>query len=286
MRLQDYDTRNQFKAKVIATERITPVESPDEVRDLIIEVESGDFSVEVGQNIGVLSPGRMEFGQRWHFRLYSVADLPAKTSQGSTRLHICVRRCSYIDEFSGEEYRGVASNYLCDLRVDDTLTLTGPYGLAFEPPEESDASLILIGAGTGIAPFRAFIKHLYRKTPPFKGRVRLFHGGRTGLDLLYMNDKRNDFAQYYDEDTFEAISALSNRPHWSNAIDWGSVMESRGKELWGMLSDSQTYVYLAGLEVIRDELDVVFAKIAGSAEKWMRRKAEMEAGERWIELLY
>ena len=53
-----------------------------------------------------------------------------------------------------------------------------------------------------------------------------------------------------------------------------------------MLLDSKTYVYVAGLMQIRDELDAEFAKIAGSAEKWTRRKAELEAGNRWIELLY
>ena len=41
--------------------------------------------------------------------------------------------------------------------------MSGPYGLAFEVPEEMDANLILIGTGTGIAPFRAFVKHIYQE---------------------------------------------------------------------------------------------------------------------------
>ena len=45
-------------------------------------------------------------------------------------------------------------------------------------------------------------------------------------------------------------------------------------------------VYLAGLEEIRDQLDGVFARMAGSEEKWALRKAELEAGKRWVELLY
>ncbi len=286
MRLQEYDINNRYNARVVSTERITREESPEEVRELILEVADGSYNVKVGQNIGVLAPGQKEFGQESHFRLYSVADLPEKTDQGQLQIRICVRRCNYIDEFSGEEYKGVASNYLCDLRADDTLTLTGPYGHAFQPPAEPEASLILIGAGTGIAPFRAFIKHLYQNIPDYKGRVRLFHGGRTGLELLYMNDRRNDFARYYDEETFEAIAALSSRPHWSDMIDWGHAMESRGKELWEMLSDAKTHVYVAGLEIIRDELDAVFARIAGSAERWKQLKTEMEADQRWIELLY
>ncbi len=115
MQLQDYDTKTRYKAKVLGSEKITSAESKEEVRDISIEVESQDFEVQVGQNIGVLAPGQAEIGQEHHFRLYSVADLPQLTTDGHQRLSICVRRCSYIDEFSGEEYPGVASNYLCDL---------------------------------------------------------------------------------------------------------------------------------------------------------------------------
>lgn len=73
---------------------------------------------------------------------------------------------------------------------------------------------------------------------------------------------------------------------WSPRIDWGEALESRGAELWEMLGGADTYVYVAGLESIRDELDAVFGKIAGSKDKWARRKAELEAGRRWIELVY
>ena len=286
MRLQDYDITTQFLATVADTHRITPSDSTAEVREIVLDINRADVDIRVGQNVGLLVPGHEEFGQDHHLRLYSIADVPEKIPPNRIRIHICVRRCNYIDDYSGEEFRGLASNYLCDRRVGDSVTLTGPYGPAFEPPDEPNATLILIGAGTGIAPFRAFVKQLYNDEPCFGGRVWLFHGGRTGLDLLYMNDVRNDFARYYDMDTFEAIAALSNRPHWSDAIDWSSVFETRSDEIWTMLLDSKTYVYVAGLMQIRDELDAEFAKIAGSAEKWARRKAELEAGNRWIELLY
>lgn len=286
MRLQDYDTTSQFSATVESIERITPTESREEVREIALNVANSEFAIRTDQCIGVLAPAPQEFGQEYHFRLYNLADLPERTSDGGVVLHICVRRCNYIDEFSGEEYRGVASNYLCDLCAGDSLTVTGPYDGPFELPEEPDANLILIGAGTGIAPFRAFVKSIYKRWPEYQGDICLFHGGRTGLDLLYMNEERNDFAQYYDKETFEAIAALSQRPHWSDSIDWESAIESRAEELWNRLSDPKTSVFVAGLEPIRDELDAVFARIAGTAGKWHRRKAELEAGRRWVELLY
>ena len=284
MRLQEYDTATQIEASVASSERLTPADSREEVRDIILHLATAQFDARPGQSIGVLAPG--QFGQEHHLRLYTVADLPERISDDAVSVRICVRRCNFVDEYSGEEYRGIASNFLCDLRPGDTLTITGPYEAPFELPDEPDATLILIGAGTGIAPFRAFVKHIYRDRPEFTGRLWLFHGGRTGLDLVYMNEKRNDFALYMENETFEAITALSRRPHWTDKIDWQGAIESRGEELWKILSDSKTYVYVAGLEPIRDELDRVFAQLAGSQEKWSRRKAELVAGGRWTELLY
>jgi ferredoxin--NADP+ reductase len=234
----------------------------------------------------VLSPGTKEFGQEYHFRLYSVADLPERGGSGLPRIKIAVRRVSYVDQYSGEEYPGVSSNYLCDLTAGDTVTMAGPYGLAFEVPEEMDANLILIGTGTGIAPFRAFVKHLHENVPQWKGTITLFHGARSGLELLYMNDERDDFSQYYDSDTFEAFKALSPRPKWTGNIDWEGALAQRGEKLWSLLGQPNTYVYVAGLEKMRGELDNAFSEIAGSEQKWARRRAELTAGGRWVELLY
>ncbi len=284
--LEDYDTGAAYRATVLANDRITPAESDEDVRELLLEVEREDFPYGVGQSVGLLAPGDPEFGKAYHFRLYSVADLPEKGPDGKPRIKICVRRCNYIDEFTGERHPGVASNYLCDRAVGDVVSLTGPFGLAFEVPEDLDANLVLIGSGTGIAPFRAFVKHLYRNVADWKGRVWLLYGAKSGLELLYMNDQRNDFAQYYDESTFEAFKALSPRPGWSDPIAWDLAIEERAEELWEMLGEPKTYVYVAGLEKTRDELDKVFARIAGTADRWRRRKAELAAGRRWVELLY
>lgn len=284
MRLNEYDTTNRYKASVVSSDLITPPRASEEVREIVLDVD-GAAGLEAGQSIGVLAPGDEAFGKKEHLRLYSVADIPVPTN-GRQRIKIAVKRVSYIDDYSGEKYDGVASNYLCDLDVGEEVTVTGPYGSPFPQPEENDANLILIGMGTGIAPFRAFIKNLYATRPNFSGAIRLFYGAKSGLDHIYMNDERDDFTQYYDRQTFEAVKALSPRPHWGDPIDWGQAIEQRGEEIWSMLLDHKTYVYLAGLEVIRDQLDQVFTSIAESPEKWHRRKAELEAGHRWVELLY
>jgi len=285
-RLDDYETQPRHRATVLSSERITPQESNEEVRELLLEVDRVDCPYDVAQNIGVLAPGDPTLGQEHHFRLYSVADLPNRSNAGKSQIKICVKRVDYLDKYSGERYAGRASNYLCDLVAGDQLWTTGPYGQAFDVPKRKDSNLILIGSGTGIAPFRSFIKHLYNDVKDWKGRVWLFYGATSGLEMLYQNEKNNDLAQYYDEATFQAFKALSPRPHWAEPIAWDMAIAERGDELWQLLEAGNTYVYVAGLEKMRDELDAVFGRLAGSEQKWEQLKAALAADMRWVELLY
>lgn len=284
MNLDDYDKTERFTATVLSTARITSDDADAEIREIVLEVERDDFGYSPGQSIGILIPGPHEFGHDFHFRLYSVAD--TATADGNPCITIAVRRCEYIDEYSGERFEGIASNYICDRKPGDTLEITGPYGYAFEVPEDNDANLILIGAGTGIAPFRAFVKHIYKDLGGWQGKVRLFYGAQTGLELAYMNDERDDFTQYYDEETFEAFKAVSPRPNWADPIAWDYCLEERSAEILEMLDEPNTYVYVAGLSNVREDLDKVFSDMTGSPERWERRRAELVAGGRWTELLY
>lgn len=284
MRIDDYDLERRYTATVKETTRITPEESEDEIRNIVLDVGDRDFKFDVGQNIGVIVPGPHEFGHGDHFRLYTIANAPE--NGGPPTVEICVKRCFYIDEVSGEKYKGIASNYLCDRKPGDQISVTGPYGLPFDVPDDTDADILMIGLGTGIAPFRAFVKHIYHKLGGWNGKVRLFYGAKSGLELLYMNDRQNDFVNYYDEETFKAFAAVSPRPHMDDPIPLDAALARHAKEVWGMVLKPDTHVYVAGLEKMLEPLDKAFSKMAGSAEKWERRKAELVAGRRWKELLY
>jgi len=286
MRLEDYPTEPRYTATVLSSELITEQGAEVEVRELVMEVGEHDFNFEIGQSVGVLAPGPAEFGGSIHHRLYTVADIPKPEGEGNPEITLVVRRCSYIDDYSGEEYIGVNSHFLCDRRKGDTVTITGPFGMPFSVPEDKTANLMLIGLGTGIAPFRALIKHIYKNVGEWQGKVKLLYGAQSGLELLYMNDKRDDFSNYYDEDTFEAFKALGPRPSWADPIGWDYAIEDRADEIWKLLSEDNTYVYIAGQKRIRDALDRLFGNISGSKEGWAKRKVELVEQGRWVELLY
>ncbi len=283
-RLSDFNTENTYQATVIKSVRLTPADT-EEIRELVLEVDRPGFEFQVDQSFGVLVEASGEFGNKYHHRLYSVADLPTKAN-GKQLITMLVKRCSYVDEFSGEMHKGVASNYLCDRKEGDKISITGPHQLPFVVPDDKTANLILIGMGTGIAPFRAFVKHVYKNVKDWKGKIRLFYGARSGLELLYLNDKDGDLTNYYDEDTFKAFHALSPRPHWSDPIALDAAIEERAAEIIEMLSMANTYIYVAGYEQVMDMLNKAFSNILGSKEKWEIRKAELVAGKKWAEIIY
>jgi ferredoxin--NADP+ reductase len=285
MRLSDYDTTNRMSASVVSSTRITPEDSKTELRHIDLAVDSLDFTYEIGQSVGVLVPGPHEFGQKEYLRLYSIAG-SGTGDDIKPVISLLVKRCFYIDDFNGERYDGKASNYLCDLKEGDEVTLAGPYGLAFKVPEEKDANLLMIGLGTGIAPFRAFIKHIYNELGGWEGDVRLYHGAMRGIELAYMNDQNADLEYYMDQETFKAIQALSPRAHFDVPVDLEGAIAQNSDEVWTQLQDPKTYIYVAGLKQIRDLLDDALVKVVGSPEAYERQKRKMIDEGRWAELIY
>merc|ERR1711904_470898 len=58
-------------------------------------------------------------------------------------------------------YRGVCSNYICDLKEGDEVTITGPVGTEMLLPQDPSANIIMLATGTGIAPMRSYLRLLF-----------------------------------------------------------------------------------------------------------------------------
>lgn len=285
MKVTEYDISNPYTAQLVTNERITP-EDTDEVRHLVLSIPDATFNFVEGQSIGVLAPPSGEFGNEYHLRLYSIASSRTGEAGNLAEISICVRRCFYVDEVSGERHPGVASNYLCDLKPGDEIRICGPYGRQFQAPKDASCNILMIGVGTGIAPFRAFMKHIYEERKEWKGKVRLFYGARTGMDLLYMNDLKNDLTLYYDQETFKAFEALSTKPHFDDPPDLERRLMDNALEVWGLMQDPKTYVYVSGLSALERSLDRIMIALAGSEDEWTKLKKQLIAERRWSTLFY
>lgn len=115
-------------------------------------------------------------------RLYSISSSP-KAHPGE--VHLTVGAVRY--ESHGRERKGVASTFLAD-RVGDAefvrVFVQPSHG--FKPPGNGDLRMIMVGPGTGIAPFRAFLEE------------RLATGAK-GKNWLFFGDQKKDTDFLYDE---------------------------------------------------------------------------------------
>lgn len=271
------------EATVARSARLTPADTA-EVRQIVLQVDEPAASFPEGQSIGVSIPGPHPFGNRDHHRFYTLAAV--RDNDAGAELEILVRRCFYVDEVSGEEYPGIASNYLCDARAGDTIKLTGPHRSPFVIPADKTSNLLLLGAGTGIAPYRAFLRRIYEQEGGWQGQVRLYYGARTGMDMLYMNDLNNDLANYYDQATFKAIQAVG-KGHFGDeneALKHG--VTANAEAIWRLIQAPGTHVYLAGMDKVVEAFTAGMASVAGSPAAWQAARQKLVDEGRWAELTY
>ena len=97
--------------------------------------------------------------------------LPVKTWTASPH------RTSMLHD--GKPVRGVASNFMCDLKVGDKVDVIGPSGASFLMPNHPKSHIVMICTGTGSAPMRAMTASA--RGAPALGNV-LSRGGHLGLE--------------------------------------------------------------------------------------------------------
>ncbi|MEO6003267.1 MAG: sulfite reductase subunit alpha [Opitutus sp.] len=117
-------------------------------------------------------------------RLYSISSSPAAHAG---QVHLTVGAVRY--EKNGRGRKGVCSTFLAD-RTQAGATRVGVYihsNKAFRPPASGDTPMIMVGPGTGIAPFRGFLHE--RRAAGAKGRNWLLFGDqRAATDFLYRDE--------------------------------------------------------------------------------------------------
>lgn len=113
-------------------------------------------------------------------RLYSISSSQLAVGE---EVHITVSRVRYSK--NGRERSGACSTYLADqIEPDSLVPVFIEKNPAFKLPENEETPVILVGAGTGVAPYRAFLQH--REANNQKGKTWLFFGERRfSSDFLY-----------------------------------------------------------------------------------------------------
>ena len=168
-------------------------------------------------------------------RLYSIASSP-KAHPGEVHLTVAVVKY----HTHGREKMGIASGYLAhgqDLNKDEIPVYIQPTKHFHMPPP--DAPMIMVGPGTGIAPFRAFLEE--REIDGAKGKNWLFFGDqKRASDFLYE-------AQFTDLQRKGILTKLDTAFSRDQAekIYVQNRMQENGAELWKWLQEG-AYFYVCG----------------------------------------
>jgi len=247
-------------ATVVGNVRVTEVGRQYDTHHIVLDFGTMPFPVLEGQSIGVIPPGTDASGRPHHPRQYSVASARNGERPGYNNLSLTVKRV--LEDHQGRPVHGVASNYLCDLRLGDSVQVTGPFGASFLMPNHPRSNIVMICTGTGSAPMRAMTewRRRLRKSGKFEGgKLLLFFGARTQQDLPYFGP-----LQTLPKDFIDINFAFSRTPGQPKRYVQDAMRE-RAADLAPMLLDPDTYFYVCGLKAMEEGVVLALQDIARHA---------------------
>ena len=177
-------------------------------------------------------------------RLYSIASSPTRYPD---EVHLIIAIVRY--NTNERERVGVCSTYIADrIPLNESCVSVFMTSSQFGLPDDDNTDLIMVGPGTGIAPFRAFLQErILRKAP---GRSWIFYGDQhKATDYAY----GEEFEQYLADGSLDRLSLAWSRDQAHKIYVQDKMLES-GKELWDWIDKGANF-YVCG-DVTRMAADV------------------------------
>ena len=249
-------------ATVAGNLRLTADDASADIRHIVLDFGGTAFPVLEGQSIGILPPGVGANGKPHHVRLYSIASPRDGERPGYNNLSLTIKRVT--QDHTGAPVTGVGSNYLCDLKKGDKVTVVGPYGASFLMPNQPGSSLLMICTGTGSAPMRAMTERRRRRLSLNEGgELMLFFGARAPEELPYFGPLMKLPKTFIDINL--AFSRVPGQP--KQYVQ--DLIRARADKVITLLRDDACYVYLCGLKDMESGVIEAFRDICRAhGEDW------------------
>ena len=244
-------------ATVTGNFRVTEIGRDYDTHHIVLDFGAMPFPVLEGQSIGVVPPGVDASGKPHHPRQYSIASPRNGERPGYNNVSLTIKRV--LEDHQGRPVRGVASNHLCDLKVGDTVDVTGPFGSSFLMPNHPRSNIVMICTGTGSAPMRAMTewRRRLRSSGKFEGgKLMLFFGARTREELPYFGPLQNLPKDFIDINF--AFSRTSGQP--KRYVQ--DLMRERAAGLGALLDERDTCLYVCGLKSMEEGVLLALRDVA------------------------
>jgi sulfite reductase (NADPH) flavoprotein alpha-component len=198
-------------------------------------------------------------------RLYSIASSPKLDPR---RVALTVDAVRY--DIGNRRRLGVASTYLAErVKPGSTVRIYVQKAQAFALPSDPAAPTIMIGPGTGVAPFRAFLQERWATQAP-------------GRNWLFFGHQRSNYDFFYEDEfkTMKSSGVLTRLSlAWSRDSDQKIYVQDRmrevGRDLWAWLTDG-AHIYVCG-DAKRMAKDVELALVDIVAQHGARSAEEAAA---------
>ena len=184
-------------------------------------------------------------------RAYSMASYPAEGRKIMLNVRVAAPPWDRVNDKWADVNPGIASSYIFGLKEGDEVTISGPYGEFFI--NESDAEMLYIGGGAGMAPMRSHLYELF-KTLKTGRKVTYWYGGRSRAELFYIHYFRDLEKEFPN---FKFYLVLSDALPEDNWVNKESCEDEKGDGFSGFVHQVVIDQYLSKHEAPED-LEVYF----------------------------
>ena len=183
-------------------------------------------------------------------RAYSMASYPAEGKQVMLNVRIATPPWDGKKNDWMTVNPGIASSYIFSKKPGDTVTISGPYGEFFI--NESDAEMLYVGGGAGMAPMRSHLYELFRTIETGR-KVTFWYGGRSKRELFYVDHFRALEKDYPNFKFYIALSEPLEEDNWKVK----DSLDSEGDGFTGFIHQVVIDNYLSNHESPED-IEVYF----------------------------
>jgi benzoyl-CoA 2,3-dioxygenase component A len=256
-----FGPKSPASATVVGNVNCTEAGFHNQTHHIVLDFGAIPFPVLEGQSIGIVPPGSDVHGKPHVARQYSVASPRNGERPGYNNVSLTVKRVT--EDHQGRPARGVASNYVCDLKVGDSVQVIGPFGQSFLMPNHPKSHIVMICTGTGSAPMRAMTewRRRLRKSGKFEGgKLMLFFGARTREELPYFGPLTS-----LPKDFIDINLAFSRTPGQPRRYVQ-DLMHERAADLAPLLADPNAHFYVCGLKAMEEGVVLALRDVAATAQ--------------------
>ena len=184
-------------------------------------------------------------------RAYSMASYPAEGCKIMLNVRVATPPWDRSKNKWGDVNPGIASSYIFAKKPGDKITISGPYGEFFI--NESNAEMLYVGGGAGMAPMRSHLYQLFRTLKTGR-KVTFWYGGRSKRELFYLDHFKSLERDFSNFKFYVALSEPLKEDNWTLKKD---LNDSKGDGFLGFIHQVVIDNYLSKHDTPED-IEVYF----------------------------